>query len=57
MKNTGTSSINTAYLLLMSLTAALGGFLFGYDWVVIGVQNLFMKLISISVTYPLCRDG
>lgn len=43
MKNTGTSSINTAYLLLMSLTAALGGFLFGYDWVVIGGAKPFYE--------------
>ncbi len=44
MKNTTTSrSINTAYLLLMSLTAALGGFLFGYDWVVIGGAKPFYE--------------
>ncbi len=31
-----TTTYNQQYLWLISLTAAMGGFLFGYDWVVIG---------------------
>ena len=34
---------NTAYLLLISLVAAMGGFLFGYDWVVIGGAKIFYE--------------
>jgi MFS family permease len=32
---------NQTYIWLISLTAALGGFLFGFDWVVIGGAKLF----------------
>lgn len=43
MKNTSTSPISHTYLLLISLTAALGGFLFGYDWVVVGGAKPFYE--------------
>lgn len=34
---------NQRYIWLISLTAALGGFLFGYDWVVIGGAKPFYE--------------
>lgn len=34
---------NQTYIWLISLTAALGGFLFGYDWVVIGGAKSFYE--------------
>ena len=43
MENSLSSKTNSTYLLLISLTAALGGFLFGYDWVVIGGAKPFYE--------------
>lgn len=38
-----TYSYNQTYIWLITLTAALGGFLFGYDWVVIGGAKPFYE--------------
>ncbi|GAO29469.1 hypothetical protein [Geofilum rubicundum] len=46
--------INTRYVLAISLVSAMGGLLFGYDWVVIGGAKPFMKAFS---TLPTHRDG
>ena len=41
--------INTKYVLALSLVAAKGGLLFGYDWVVlIGVKPFYKRYFEIT---------
>lgn len=44
--------INNRYLMLISLVAALGGFLFGYDWVVIGGAKPFYEVFFFIEDIP-----
>lgn len=47
----------TAYLLLICLVSAMGGLLFGYDWVVIGGAKIFMNPFSDLKALPLFVGG
>ena len=46
---TGDAQFNTAYIYAVSIVAALGGLLFGYDWVVIGgVKPFYEKYFGLT---------
>ena len=45
------NKINSAYIWMISLTAACGGLLFGYDWVVIGGAKPFYE-VYFAITNP-----
>ncbi len=45
-------SINLRYVWLISLTAAMGGLLFGYDWVVIGgAKPFYEKFFNLTTSF------
>lgn len=48
---------NKGFVYFICLVSAMGGLLFGYDWVVVEVPNLFMNCISESQIYLLCKVG
>lgn len=50
-----TNSINKTYIILISLVSALGGFLFGYDWVVIGGAKPFYEPFFQIVNQPVMQ--
>jgi SP family sugar porter-like MFS transporter len=43
LQNTGKHSYNYGYIWLLTIAAAMGGFLFGYDWVVVGGAKPFYE--------------
>ena len=48
------NDLNMTYIWMISLTAACGGFLFGYDWAVIGGAKPFYEAffaVSDPVSY------
>lgn len=49
------NTYNCLFVYFICLVSAMGGLLFGYDWVVIGGANLFMKFILEYPRMLVCR--
>jgi len=45
------AGINTTYVWVISAAAAMGGLLFGYDWIVISGTDLFYGALSPDVVF------
>ena len=50
-------NINSKNLLFICFISAMGGYLFGYDWVVIGGAKIFMNHSSLSKIQQLYAVG